>query len=110
MKNDRKRRKTKARVDGPHRRELIKSAREFIYDMARPVDSDKVENLLKGESYVPTDVSSLTLTIPNFDDFRFRTHFLIDSNFFLPLTCLTCLLWILCMKWRLECGSLYSYI
>lgn len=63
MKNDRKHRKSKARVDGLQRRELIQSARHFIYNMARPVNSDKVENLLKGESYVPTNVCRLLFSI-----------------------------------------------
>lgn len=61
MKNDRKQRKTKGRVDGPDRRELIDSARDIIYNMARPVNADKVEIILKGKSYVPTDVCPFIL-------------------------------------------------
>lgn len=56
MKNDRKHQKTKARIDGPHHRGLVESAHSIIYNMARPVDLEKVENLLKDESYVPTNI------------------------------------------------------
>lgn len=56
MKNDRKQRETWARVDGPHRQDLIESARHIIYNMNRPVDCDRVELLLKRHSYVPTEV------------------------------------------------------
>lgn len=61
MKSDRKHRKTKARIDGPDRRDLIDSARDIIYDMARPVNADRVENLLKNKSYVPTNVCHFVL-------------------------------------------------
>lgn len=45
-----------ARIDDQTRQSLIQSARDIIYDLNRPVDSERVENLLKKHSYVPTEV------------------------------------------------------
>lgn len=59
MKNDRKQRKTLARIDNQHRRDLIEDARKIIYDLNRPVSCKKVENILKEHSYVPTEVHNL---------------------------------------------------
>lgn len=72
MKTDRKHRQTKARVDGAARRDLVDSARNIIYNMARPVNSDKVEFFLKDQSYVPTEVGYFTIFIA-----PFSLHFVI---------------------------------
>lgn len=56
MKNDRKHRITKARVDNDKRRSKIVEARKAIYVDNLPVNSGPVEKSLKDESYVPTRV------------------------------------------------------
>lgn len=56
MKNDRKHRITKARIDNAALRNSVAKARQAIYMDNRPVDSTPVEALLKEESYVPTRV------------------------------------------------------
>jgi len=52
-----KQRETLIRVDDESRRCKVDTAREIIYDKRYAVNSGAVENLLKGESLVPTLVS-----------------------------------------------------
>lgn len=56
MKTDRKQRKSTARIDNEDRAGRIEKARDIIYNMNRPVDSELVEKELKQHSYVPTKV------------------------------------------------------
>lgn len=55
---DMKQRKSLARADNQAKRLKVADAREYIYDKNFAVDSDYVEDLLKNESLVPTDVSA----------------------------------------------------
>lgn len=54
---DMRQRKSLARVDDEAKRLKITHAREYIYDRNFAVDSNCVEDLLKDQSLVPTDVS-----------------------------------------------------
>lgn len=56
MKNDRKHRISKARVDNDIRRKRVDKACDAIYTLNRPVDCTLAENELKEESYIPTKV------------------------------------------------------
>jgi hypothetical protein len=58
MTRDMTQRKTLARVDNIHRRGKIDAARRVIYEKNYQVDSAGVENLLRGESWVPNVVCS----------------------------------------------------
>ena len=55
--SDMKQRQTLARVDDNSRRNKIKEARTIIYDKIYAVDNEAVENLLKEQSLVATNVS-----------------------------------------------------
>jgi hypothetical protein len=55
---DRKQRAILARSDAS-RSKLVATARGFIYNMNRGVDSTAVESLLKPHSWVPTSVSMI---------------------------------------------------
>lgn len=54
--SDTKLRTEKVRKDTEKRRENTKLARDFIYNKGYVVNSKNVDNLLKPESYVPTEV------------------------------------------------------
>jgi len=54
--SDMKLRTEQLRSDTTERREKIIQARNFIYDKGYVVNSKNVDNLLKEESYVPTEV------------------------------------------------------
>lgn len=54
---DMRRRKTLARMDDEIKRFKVATARVHIYERNVAVDNDAVENLLAGESLVPTNVS-----------------------------------------------------
>jgi hypothetical protein len=56
MHRDMMQRETLARVDDLSRRNRVASAREIIYEKQYAVDSKPVENILKVDSLVPTDV------------------------------------------------------
>jgi hypothetical protein len=58
MTRDMSQRKTLARVDDIHRRSKIAAARRVIYEKNYQVNSTAVENLLRGESWVPSAVCS----------------------------------------------------
>ena len=55
--SDMKQRQTLARVDDNSRRNKIKEAHTIIYDKIYAVDNEAVENLLKEQSLVATNVS-----------------------------------------------------
>lgn len=79
MKNDRKQRKTWARIDDTQRQKKIIDAREIIYDLNRPVDCKRVEFLLKSQSYVPTEVNKFLPYSPVTDTLAIFTE-----RFFYP--------------------------
>ena len=54
--DDRKRREESRRCDDAERRKKVDEAREWIYDKGYVVNGDKVEDLLKDQSMVPTKV------------------------------------------------------
>ena len=56
--SDTKLRTEQLRSDTTQRRGKIIQARDFIYNKGYVVNSKNVDNLLKEESYVPTEVSS----------------------------------------------------
>lgn len=95
MKNDRKRRKTWARVDTKERSSLIDDAQLIIYKENRPVDCELVENLLKGHSYVPTKVNHIICPyLYKSNPWHYRMPFQNASAWSLISICLTCLWWI----------------
>jgi hypothetical protein len=53
---DKRRRETQARKDGPGLRDTISRARSFVYEKGFMVNSIAVDRLLKPESLVPTVV------------------------------------------------------
>lgn len=53
---DKRRRETMAREDSESRVTSVSTAREFVYEEGYAINSDRVENLLKAESLVPTTV------------------------------------------------------
>ena len=55
-KNDKRQRKSLARVDNLQYQVKISSARDIIYQNNRKVDSKLVQNFLKPQSLVPTEV------------------------------------------------------
>jgi hypothetical protein len=57
MKRDMKQRVNRARVDDSHRREKVSKARSMIYEKNYAVTNGVVDEILKEESLVPTDVS-----------------------------------------------------
>lgn len=56
MHHDKEERMASARVDNKIRQKKVADARKLIYEKNYAVDSKQVENLLKEESLVPTDV------------------------------------------------------
>lgn len=54
---DMRRRKTKARHDDESYREKIRNARALIYDDKLAVNGNRIDNLLKDQSLVPTKVA-----------------------------------------------------
>lgn len=56
MRQDKRQRVSLARTDNLQYRAKISSARDIIYQKHRAVDSTPVQNLLKPESLVPTEV------------------------------------------------------
>lgn len=56
MHHDKEERMACARVDNKIRQKKVADARKLIYEKNYAVDSKQVENLLKEESLVPTDV------------------------------------------------------
>ena len=61
-KSDQRQRVTLARKDTLQYRVKISNARDIIYDQNRTVDSNFVDNVLKEESLVPTEVLLLLFT------------------------------------------------
>ena len=55
---DRQSRLEKPRVDSPEYRTLVRDARKKLYDEGYAVDGERVDELLKGESLVPTEVGT----------------------------------------------------
>lgn len=53
---DRKTRLEKPRVDSAEYQKVVKEARKKLYDEGYAVDGERVDELLKGESLVPTEV------------------------------------------------------
>lgn len=53
---DKEIRAEKLREDSERRRRLIRKARKLIYEKGLPVNSKKVEDLLRAASLVPTEV------------------------------------------------------
>lgn len=52
----------KPRVDSAEYQKVIKDAQKKLYDEGYAVDSERVDELLKGESLVPTEVGMKTCT------------------------------------------------
>lgn len=61
-KSDQSQRVTLARRDNLQYRVKISNARDIIYEQNRTVDSEYVQNILKSESLVPTEVLSLSIS------------------------------------------------
>ena len=57
---DRKLRLEKPRVDSVEYRTLVKDARKKLYDEGYAVDGECVDEIIKGESLVPTEVGTRT--------------------------------------------------
>jgi hypothetical protein len=56
MQRDMTQRKTLARIDDANRRDLVKVARDHIYEKNNGINSKGVQNLLQETSLVPTTV------------------------------------------------------
>lgn len=67
-KRDRISRASKARVDNQHRQTKVRLARNIIYEKGRVVNSKGVEQLLKSQSLVPTEVNPKCLNLNNEQD------------------------------------------
>jgi hypothetical protein len=60
MRRDMAQRRTLARIDDVKRRNRVETAREKIYEKGYVVDSTAVEDLLQGDSLVPTAVCAFS--------------------------------------------------
>jgi hypothetical protein len=60
MDRDKNRRNTERRTDDQARRDLIKQARDRIYEGKYAVGCDEVEDMLQPNSWVPIAVSTVT--------------------------------------------------
>ena len=60
--DDRKRREELRRYDDAERRKKVDEAREWVYDKGYAITGDKVEDLLKDQSMIPTKVFASTST------------------------------------------------
>jgi len=57
MKRDKNRRLREEQVDNDSYRRKVKSARQYIFEQGKGIESAAVEDLLSEESYVPITVS-----------------------------------------------------
>jgi hypothetical protein len=72
---DMKQRKTLARIDDETRRGKVDLARDIIYNRHYVVNSTAVENILKAQSWVPTDVSASLITSELVANFQMQNVF-----------------------------------
>lgn len=85
------------RVDDARRRNRVVAARKILYEKQYTVNSKAIENLLHGESLVPTMVGYKIIMSLRFSSHLSRTRFrqsLRNSGF----ACTSCLLLISCMS------------